>query len=212
MDPQLNDYKNAHRARYIEREQARELTAKLAQELEQNIDTHCKIIGDATQLTQLQDVLKGISNIFNIQNPEVPFPNNLQEKGMSILENINGNSNLKINVTDTNEVELSKSIQDLTKTVLAQFGIEAGEMQIEYDMDTSRDEEIAKELAASMGPQRIPPRPRRRRVAETPRDEVLIPPPSRAPSQPPPQSSVPAPVKRGRKVKIQSPAPDTSNN
>lgn len=141
MDEQLNSYKNKHQAKYAERENVRSF-------ITQTIDNHTSNVQNAEKLDQMEGALKSFEEAFkNFPTPPMPFqPMNLQNKGMDFLTKVNTNSSVKVNFNDTKDVELSRNIQGLVKNILEKLGIPAGNMGIEYHMDTSNDEEVARKL------------------------------------------------------------------
>lgn len=215
MDEQLKGYKERHQSRYIDRENARN-------NITTTFETHSTNIESATQLKQMEEALKSIENAFKDFPPSIAPPSNIQEKGMNVLNKVNTNTNVKVNFADVNDVNLSKNIEALVKNILDKCGIQSGNMNIEYNMDTSRDEEIARQLQDDFRPRpRPPPRQpgRRRTPAPAP---VLDVPPSPLPAPPPPEPAVATPTppepssttaplppkpKRGRKPRV-----DTASN
>lgn len=213
MDEQLKGYKERHQSRYIDRENARN-------NITTTFETHSTNIESATQLKQMEEALKSIESAFKDFPTSIAPPSNIQEKGMNVLNKVNTNTNVKVNFADVNDIHLSKNIENLVKNILEKCGIQSGTMNVEYNMDTSRDEEIARQMQESFGPrarQRPQQQPGRRRTpAPAP---ILEPSPTSASASaatppvivPPPEA--PAKPKRGRKPRVPPPPPaDTASN
>jgi hypothetical protein len=66
---------------------------------------------------------------------------------MQILENVNTNTAAMVNFHDENDIILSRNIQKLMKEILRVCEIDE-DLAIQYDMDCSRDEDIARQLSS----------------------------------------------------------------
>jgi len=80
--------------------------------------------------------------------------------GLSLVEAINTNKFITVDFHNTIEVTASQEVQRIVKTVLKICGVD-DDIEVQYTMDCSRDEELARELAQTVDP--VPPVVRRPR-------------------------------------------------
>jgi hypothetical protein len=204
MEDQLKDYIEMQKAKYNFRENARNTITK-------TFETNTSKIETAGNLHDMEAALKQMDIAFKNFPSSISPPSGIQDKGYNVLNTINTNTNVKVNFSDVNDLELSKNIQNLVKNILEQCGIKSGDMNVEYSMDTSRDEEVAKEIDRTLN-KRPPPQPRRRRdPPPSPVQITNLPTPEQKPDPPQQQQqeSTNAKPKRGRKPR---PLVNTSDN
>lgn len=189
MDDQLKEYIEMQKAKYNFREGARSTITK-------TVETNTNKIENATNLQDMEEALKQMEIAFKNFPSNISPPSGIQDKGYNVLNTINTNTNVKVNFSDVNDVELSKNIQNLVQNILEQCGIQPGNLNIEYSMDTSRDEEVAKEIDRTLN--KRPAQPRRRRdPPPSPVQITTVPTPEPDPLQQ--QPSITVKPKRGRK-------------
>jgi hypothetical protein len=168
MDEQLASYRNAQRQFYLQREKEREDAEMKAKQLVESfleqVITYSNLVATAENiddiigiLTQLSDYLRESSSVGVLQHESLPGI------GMVILETINTHPNIHINVHNRDMVEASQRLNLLVKEVLTQLGVDTEGMDLELDMDCSRDEQLARELQMNgAGPSQPPPLKRKR--------------------------------------------------
>lgn len=168
---QLSDYKDIHRQRYLERENKR----KIEQEEEQKRleEERKKIEEEQKRLEKERKKQEEALNQLSIYCNHIMVSDNLSDidrlltklhaflkkskiehsslisKGMDLLESVNTNPNIHINLMDQREVNLSNKMKDTLKSVLTLLGMDAQDMNLEYEMDCTDDEDIARRLANS---------------------------------------------------------------
>lgn len=168
---QLSDYKDIHRQRYLERENKRKVEQeeeqkKLEDELkkiekeQKRIEKECKKQEEAlNQLSiycnhiMVSDKLADIDRLLTklhtfLKKSKINHPS-LNGRGMDLLESVNANPNIHINLMDKREVKLSNKMKETLKSVLALLGVDAQDMNLEYEMDCTNDEDIARRLENS---------------------------------------------------------------
>jgi hypothetical protein len=144
----MEDYRARHHAQYIEREKERleiiERTKKL-EKLVESIQTETSILG-------LYKTVQTIKENLDKQK--------LSQFGFNLVEAINTNGFISIDFNNTIHVTASQEVQKVVKEILGQCGID-DDIEVQYNMDCSRDEEVARQLAETVEP--IPPVARRPR-------------------------------------------------
>jgi hypothetical protein len=158
MEGQLSDYRNIHKLKYMEIERKRlddeQLCLEEAKRKDElikkaldTIDSYCILLKEANNLNEMIKILEKIQGIIDDTN-NVPVEK-LNGKGYDILETVNGNLNISINICNDHERVDSDRIKEVIIYILCKCGIEADDMDLEFNMDCSRDEEIARQLAQS---------------------------------------------------------------
>lgn len=165
---QLANYKDIHRQRYMERENKRKIEQD---ELLKRIDDERKKIEEEQKrLKKERKKREEALNQLSIYCNHITVSDNLADidrlltklhtflkkskikdigKGMDILESVNTNPNIHINLMDQREVKLSNKMKDTLKSVLTLLGMDAQDMNLEYEMDCKDDEDIARQLENS---------------------------------------------------------------
>jgi hypothetical protein len=108
------------------------------------IDTYSGLLKESNNLKEMIKILEKVT--VGIEGLPVE---KLNAKGYDLLEIVNTNRNISINIANERERGNSEKIKELVKGILCKCGIEADDMDMEFDMDCSRDEEIARQLARS---------------------------------------------------------------
>lgn len=161
MDP-LQEYRNKHNLAYLEREKEREHQKRLVEEKQRLLQLH---IG-----TLLNDVELGIVEIYKCENIyEIESTLNdinklisknkellnhtdaikrIREKALDLLNSINQNPNIKTNLSNVKHISSVNSIKNTMKSILSIVGVidENEDIDMEFEMDTSNDVEIAQRL------------------------------------------------------------------
>ena len=151
----MDDYRAIHRARYLEREKER--TEKL--EKIERLKTLVESIETHTNMRQIQGTVQEISDTL----PDVVLDKDeLTRIGLRLVEVISANQFTKTDFNHHVQVQMSQDVHGAVKNILNLCGID-DTIEVQYDMDCSRDEEIAQELA------REPPPPIARRPRGRPR-------------------------------------------
>lgn len=138
----MEDYRSAHHAKYLERIQKLEKLEKFVED----IKTH----------TTMNQIKKTVNEMLETIDDKLD-KQKLSQIGLSLVEAINTN---KFTVTDFNNqthVLMSRDVHEIVKSILSLCGID-DTIEVQYDMDCSRDEEIARQLSAE------PPIVRKRRA------------------------------------------------
>jgi hypothetical protein len=132
----MDDYRALHRAKYLEREQER-------LELERKRKKMYERVEKLKTYKTMNTISKTLGEI--IEGLELVEKPKLTEFGLSVLQAINGNPSVTTNFHKPKQVQTSTHVQEGVKQVLTYCGIEG--LEINYEMDCSRDEEIARNLA-----------------------------------------------------------------
>jgi hypothetical protein len=132
----MEDYRALHRAKYLEREKERLELEKKRKKLYEKIEK-LKIYKTMNTINKtLGEIIEGLDIL---EKPK------LTEFGLAVLEAINTNPSVTTNFHKPKQVQTSTQVQESVKQVLTYCGIEG--LEINYEMDCSRDEEIARNLA-----------------------------------------------------------------
>lgn len=133
MEDQLHAYKSVHQQRYAEREAKREA-----------LFAACKGFGSLPSMESacisMHDVLK------LLDDPDV-VPIIKAELGLDVLQGLNDNAQLRVSITDRHH---ANDLHVLLKRVMEKCGCDP-DIELEFDMDCSKDEEIARALAETFG-------------------------------------------------------------
>jgi hypothetical protein len=168
---QLDDYKNIHRQRYLERENQRKIEQdEIKKQLEEErkkieeeqkkqekerkkqeealnqLSIYCNHIMVSDKLADIDRLLTKLHAF--LKKSKINHPS-LTSRGMDLLESVNANPNIHINLMDQREVKLSNKMKETLKSVLALMGVDAQDMNLEYEMDCTNDEDIARRLENS---------------------------------------------------------------
>ena len=150
----MEDYRSAHHSKYLERIQEIEDREKLHTDKIQKLG---KFIEDIKTHTTMNQIKKTVSEMLEIIQSEELDKQKLSQIGMGLVEAINTN---KFTVTDFNNqlhILTSRDVHEIVKSILSLCGID-DTIEVQYDMDCSRDEEIARQLTHE------PPVIRRRQI------------------------------------------------
>jgi hypothetical protein len=141
----MEDYKAAHHAKYLERVASTERWNAI----------HA-IVESIKEHKDLSDIRSSVSTILDTMKEPVKE----LDFGLKLVEAINTNGAITIQVDNPVQTTMSRKIQEDVKKILGLCGLD-DTIEIQYDMDCSRDEEIARQLAE---PEPEPVvRPKRRR-------------------------------------------------
>jgi hypothetical protein len=132
----MEDYRAAHHAKYLER-------VRVVERWE-TIHTIIEDIKEHTDLAEIRASVSGILNILKEPVKELDF-------GLKLVEAINTNGAITVQLDNPVQITMSKKIQEDVKTILGLCGLD-DTIEVEYDMDCSRDEEIARQLARAPAP------------------------------------------------------------
>jgi len=132
----MEDYRALHRAKYLEREKERLELEKNRKKLYEKIEKLKTYKTMNTINKTLGEIREGLDIL---EKPK------LTEFGLAVLEAINTNPSVTTNFHKPKQVQTSTQVQESVKQVLTYCGIEG--LEINYEMDCSRDEEIARNLA-----------------------------------------------------------------
>jgi hypothetical protein len=144
----MEDYRARHHAQYIEREKERLEIIARAEKLEKLVES----IQTETSILGLYKTVQTIKENLDKQK--------LSQFGFNLVEAINTNGFISIDFNNTIHVTASQEVQKVVKEILGQCGID-DDIEVQYNMDCSRDEEVARQLAETVEP--IPPVARRPR-------------------------------------------------
>lgn len=157
MDNQIQAYRTRHHDIY---KQKKEKVGKIINDVERYVEGTLAI----DNVTALSVNINTIKAILETES-DITFPSHI---GPRLLDLINNNKNIRIDCTSDTETTIAKQIKENVAYVLQRLGLEASDMELQYHMDTSHDEEIAKELARQLnGPAPRPRRGRRRNVPQS---------------------------------------------
>ena len=160
----LHDYRALHHTRYLERERQRaEANAELqAAEREAAAKrdqawsaVHTKI-SEIRQLTTNYQIRESVDSLLGILtetvDQQVLEKKTLTELGMDLLDAINTNENIKTDFSNPAQVQLSRAIKESVKKALSLCNVimENEDLDVNYEMDCSRDAELAQELARAL--------------------------------------------------------------
>ena len=144
----MEDYRARHRAEYLEREKGRAEILERTEKLEKLVES----IKIETSIMGVYKIVQTIKeNLDELKRPQI---------GLSLVLAINTNPFISIDFNNTIHVTASQEVQKVVKEILDQCGID-DDIEVEYNMDCSLDEELARELATTVEP--IPPVVRRPR-------------------------------------------------
>jgi hypothetical protein len=129
----MEEYRAIHHAKYLER-------------TERGVHIH-KIIDDIKNCTRLEEIHAAVSNILET----IQEPVNQTDFGLKLLDAINTNKAIITQLDNHFQVRMSREIQENVNIILGFCGI-TDTIDIQYDMDCSRDEELARQLAAETPP------------------------------------------------------------
>jgi hypothetical protein len=126
----MEEYRAVHHAKYLERERIRERSKKV-HELIDGINT-CKTIFEVRKVT------KKLLEILEEPVEELDF-------GLKLVEAISACPLVKVQLDKKSHTQASRTIQGNVKKILSLCGLD-DTIEIQYEMDCSRDEEIARSL------------------------------------------------------------------
>lgn len=138
----MEDYRAVHHAKYLERARVIERWERI----------HA-IVDSIKDHRDLSEIRKSVSEILGI----VQEPVKELDFGLKLVEAINTNKAIVVQLDNPVQITMSRKIQEDVKTIIGLCGLD-DTIEVEYDMDCSRDEEIAQRLAVE-----VPVAPRRRR-------------------------------------------------
>lgn len=184
MDP-LAEYRAVQHARYLERERQREaaeaaatavveaeaLALREAAERANNawLDIHTRI-AEIKQYTVIFQVNEAVKNLHDVLQRFVEDgvlerrSDTLAQLGMELLDAINNNAHIKTDFSNQIQVRLSHTVRENVQKILAMCNVitQEEDLDVNYEMDTSRDEELARQLADELPPAPAPAPARRR--------------------------------------------------
>ena len=136
----MEEYRARHHEKYLERE-------RIIKQKENFI----KVLKEHTNLNQIKNTTAEILE-FSVTQRNAEF-------GLKVLDAINNNQTIKTDFNNRIQILVSQEVQENVKKILELCGIEG--VEVNYDMDCSQDEDIARQLAQEPEPE--PPRVRRPR-------------------------------------------------
>ena len=151
----MEDYRSAHHAKYLER----------IQKLEK-LDTCIDEIKTHVTMNQIKKTVDEMLEIIE-SNKELD-KQKLSSIGLSLVEAINTNTFIVTDFSNQIHILMSRDVHAIVKSILSLCGIDDN-IEVQYDMDCSMDEEIARQLAQEAPPpiaRRPRGRPRRATLAQ----------------------------------------------
>lgn len=147
------DHTAIHRSKYLER-------VKKEEEIEKCKNEIYNQILQIKQYTTMKDI--DISVCLILELVKNPIDKKiLYEYGLQLVDSINNNQLVMTRFDNNDQVLLCLQVQKNVKTILNLCGVDDN-IEIQYDMDCSNDEEIARQLVFS-DPEPVPVPVRRRR-------------------------------------------------
>ena len=146
----MEDYRSAHHAKYLERMQKLE---KLEKHIE-DIKTHATMNQIKKTVNEMLEIIESGEGTLDKQK--------LSQIGLSLVEAINTTRFAMTDFSNQMHVLVSRDVHAIVKSILSLCGID-DTIEVQYDMDCSQDEEIARRMSVE------PPVIRRRRVSARPR-------------------------------------------
>lgn len=144
----MEDYRSRHHTQYIEREKERVDIIDRTNKLE-------KLVEDVKTHTNMSQIKKTVQEMLKIIDDKLD-KQKLSQIGLVLVEAINTNQFTMTNFNNQNHILMSRDVHEIVKSILNLCGID-DTIEVQYDMDCSRDEEIARQL------EQEPPVVRRRR-------------------------------------------------
>lgn len=143
----MEEYRRRQKELYLERERARK-------EALMDVDAMCGVLEGAVSLAEALRAMERLRGMLREYVGEGGVlcgsaeRERLLEKAGVVLGSLHRGV-VKVDTSNRRELDVCERIKVAAREVLDMMGMEgAGEMEIEYDMDCSRDEEIARALAA----------------------------------------------------------------
>jgi len=127
----MEEYRALHHARYLERER---IIKERSEKKKKFID---RLRKNKILKRPIDEILEFIKDVPKEE---------LQEFGLQVLDAINNNENAVTNFNNRRQVQTSQEVQQSVKKILGLCGIE-GDIDVTFEMDCSRDEEIARSLS-----------------------------------------------------------------
>ena len=105
------------------------------------------------------------TSVNNVTSDDQSIMKKIVDAVLKVFESVNNNTDTKINFNDREQINTSKAIQQTMKAILGKAGIqhEDENLEINYEMDCTQDEEFAQRLY----------------LEEQQRVNALVPPPNR---------------------------------
>ena len=139
----MEEHKARHREKYLERERLIKIK-----------ENFIEVLSNHTTLNQIKNTTEEILEFVVKADSEF---------GLKVLDAINNNQAIKTDFNNRMQVRTSQEVQENVKKILELCGIEG--VEVNYEMDCSQDEDIARQLAQEPDPPRVRrPRGRPRRV------------------------------------------------
>lgn len=142
----MEEYRARHHAKFLEREREREEKEKKERETLEQLDAYIGVLGDSRSIPEVVLILKKVLKLLDGFVHET-----LVTRGLMLLKAINENGAISVNLVNAREMEGSQRIMEMVREVLLKCGLEAGDIDLEFDMDTAGDEEMARRLAFEEG-------------------------------------------------------------
>lgn len=134
----MEDYRSRHHTQYIEREKERVDIIDRTNKLE-------KLVEDVKTHTNMSQIKKTVNEMLETIDDKLD-KQKLSQIGLGLVEAINAN---RFTVTDFNNqlhVLTSRDVHAIVKSILSLCGID-DTIEVQYEMDCSRDEEMARRMA-----------------------------------------------------------------
>jgi len=135
----MEEHRARHREKYLERERLIRIK-----------ENYIESLANHTTLDQVKNTTTEILEF--VEKAGSDF-------GLKVLDAINNNQAIKTDFNNRMQIRMSQQVQENVKKILELCGIEG--VEVNYEMDCSQDEEIARQLAQEVEPE--PPRVRRPR-------------------------------------------------
>jgi DNA polymerase III delta prime subunit len=184
----METYRAKQHAQYLERERLRieaeqiekDLLESAENEAREKLERATKILIDCQeqitgirQHTSMVTIRKSVDTILETitENKDILEKDALGEIAMSVVDAINNNNNTITNLNIQQHMDISRQVQTTIKKLLLLCEViqDTEELDVDYDMDCSRDEEIALQLSRQQLIDTNDPPPRQRRPRGRPR-------------------------------------------
>jgi hypothetical protein len=148
---ELLEYRERHKAKYEERETERMneriKIKKIVDTSISEIDVLCDVVSKAKKVEDISAKLQDVHTLLLENKASLP---DLMEHGLRIYEEFNNNVDLYSSFASREDVVKFKEFEVLMKQTLTACNIDPEIIDIQVDMDCSKDEEIAEKLMMAM--------------------------------------------------------------
>ena len=144
---ELLEYRAKHQAKYQEREMQREKEKELVDTCITEIDGLCDIISIAKGVDDITAKLQHVHTLLQEHKAILP---DMMEYGLRIYETFNNNHELYSSFGCSEDIARFKEFEVMMKKTLEACNIDPEIVDIQVDMDCSKDEEIAERMMMAM--------------------------------------------------------------